>query len=86
MTQRGDLVDRRHYGMRELAVVVALLLNFGGIVWGAATLSASVTQLQVAVGSLNSTAAQFRTELSQMREDYGARLRILEDRESRTRP
>ncbi len=62
-----------------IAMFVTLMLNFGGLVWGAATVSSSVRQLEranVAQAALN---AELTRALQQVTTDVG----ILKDRDSR---
>lgn len=70
--------ERRHITFREIVSPVVLLMNFGGIVWGAATMSGSVTQLKESVTDLKLVARDLGERLSAIKEDYGARIRILE--------
>lgn len=70
--------DRRHVALRDIVAMVVLLMNCGGLVWGAATMSGTVTQLRVSVDDLRGVAKELSSQLSSIREDYGARIRILE--------
>jgi hypothetical protein len=57
--------ERRHYDkVRTAAVIVALVVQFGGIVWGAAKLSASVSHLERAVGNLDKTVEKQNDKLT----------------------
>lgn len=38
--------DRRHLSLAQVAIVVTLLANFGALVWGAATTTASINALR----------------------------------------
>lgn len=42
-------------GLKEFSVIIMLLVNFGGMIWGAAKLSASVENLKETVGSITTT-------------------------------
>lgn len=70
--------DRRHAPLRDIVGAVVLIMNFGGLVWGAATMSGSVTQLKESVDDLRGVAKDLSGQMSSIREDYGARIRILE--------
>lgn len=52
-TENEERVSR--VGVRELAIVIGLLVNFGGLVWGAATLSESVKNLRETVVALSTS-------------------------------
>lgn len=85
--RQGDekVSDRRHYGPREYVILATLILNFGGLVWGAATLAASVTELRESVNMLNRTSVKVLEDLSQLKIEYNARLSVMEDRMRRSR-
>lgn len=57
-----------------LAVVIALMMNFGALIWGAATLSATVKfqgqQLERVAGQL--------TKVAELLNDVEGRVRVLE--------
>lgn len=54
------------------------MLNVSGLVWGAATMSNSVKQLEFSVTRLSAVGDGLTLQLAQVREDYGARIRLLE--------
>jgi hypothetical protein len=58
------------------SLVLALVVNIAVVIWGAATLSATVNQLTGSVLQLNRTVAEFGTIVQDLRE----RVRVLEDR------
>lgn len=74
--------DRRHYGIRELSSTVLLLLNFGGIVWGAATMSGSLKNLRETTDKLSHTLEQTTTKMETIQLDYSSRMAVLENRVS----
>lgn len=75
--------ERRQITLREIAMMVTLLLNFGALVWGAATISNTVNSLKGTVQDLNLTVRTITADMNQIKMDYNARLRVLEDRNSR---
>lgn len=75
--------DRRHLSIRELAMIGTLLLNFGALVWGAATLTSTVSELKTATQQLNTTVQRMSDDLTSLKVEYNARLGILEDRSHR---
>lgn len=74
----GKTRERRHISAREITSTFLLLMNFGGLVWGAATMSSSVKQLEASIIKLNTFADGLTLQMAQVREDYGARIRLLE--------
>jgi hypothetical protein len=61
---------------QAIGVLITLLLNFGAGVWGAATLSSSLSSLQKVVSSLEVTVDKLRDNQS----DTKGRLGILESK------
>ena len=84
-SQEAKMNDRRTNNWRDVALALALLSNFGALVWGAATIKSSVDQLQGSVQDLNKTTATIVTDLAAVKVEYNARLSVLEDRSRRTR-
>ncbi len=72
--------ERRQLTLREFSTLVLLLLNFGGIVWGAATMSNSILQLRTSVAELRAVSQSLVSDLVAIKVDYNARIRVLEDR------
>jgi hypothetical protein len=64
--------------IREMAMLLTLLLNFGAIVWGAATLSATVAELRQAVSAINTTISQLSNDMNELKVDHTSRLNVLE--------
>lgn len=60
-------------------LTLALIVNIAAVIWGAATLSATVGQLTSSVMQLDVTVAKFGTMVQDLRE----RVRVLEDRDAR---
>jgi len=54
MTERTG-GDSKRLGLMELGMIVGLLTNFSGLIWGAATLSESVKNLKDTVLAISST-------------------------------
>lgn len=71
------------WGVREWAVVVTMLMNFGGIVWGAAVMHSSVGRLEEAVLKLNLTTGSLVADIARIQIDYNARLSVLESEHRR---
>lgn len=78
------MIDRRSLSLREVVMLATLLLNFGGLVWGAATITRTVAELQVAVSNLTSTVRGLAEDIASIKVDYNARIRVLEDRQERS--
>lgn len=74
--------DRRHFGLRDLSTMVLLLLNFGGIVWGAATMSSSLRTLKETTDRLTHTMEQTTSKMESIQLDYSSRMAVLENRVS----
>lgn len=64
---------------KEIVLSIALLIQMGGIIWGAAKLSAAVTALQAIAGELKTAVEQLKGIVS----NHEARLSVLEDRDDR---
>lgn len=60
-------------------LLIALVINIAAVIWGAATLSATVTQLTGSVMQLDVTVGKVGAMVQDLRE----RVRVLEDREQR---
>lgn len=71
--------DRRSVGIREIAVILTLLLNFGGLVWGAAVMASSVSDLKFAVDKINNIIDVFASKIN----NHDGRIQVLEDRSIR---
>jgi uncharacterized small protein (DUF1192 family) len=65
-------------GIREWAGIITMLLNFGGLIWGAAIMYASVSDLRKAVTDLNATSSQIVHDLTSVKVEYHARISVLE--------
>lgn len=76
-------MERRSLSLREIAMLFTLLLNFSGLVWGAAKLSDTVESLETTVSELNSTVKRLTIDLVNIQIDYNARIKVLEDRVGR---
>lgn len=72
-------VNRRRVETKDVLVYVTLLFQIAALVWGAATLNASVIQLKEATQELRATLSVISNHVS----DLDARTRILEDRGTR---
>lgn len=72
--------DRRRpiWNLKDVALGFTLLLNFGALVWGAATLSSTVDMIRASVNSLNTTVVKLVSDMSEIRIDYNARIMVLE--------
>lgn len=60
----------------EVALALALMGNFGGLVWGAATISSSVKALAAAVVKLEKVVDHLDNKL----DDHDTRLAVLESK------
>ena len=58
----------------QMGLVVALLVQFGGLVWGAAKISTSVTALSESVRKLDRTVEHLDTRV----QDHETRVSVLE--------
>lgn len=74
--------ERRHYSLRDFSTIVVLLLNFGALVWGAATMSNSLRSLRDTVNEVKGTMATAGAKIDQIQLDYSARMAVLENRVS----
>lgn len=72
----ANVADRRQLSMSQLAVIVALVLNLGGLIWGAGRLSETVKNQ----GLLTTQNAQLLDRIADKVNDHEARLRVVEDR------
>lgn len=63
--------DRRSMNTRDFAVLATLLINFGALVWGAATMSSTVKTLEA-------TAHEIRQDISSMNKNHNDRIGLLE--------
>lgn len=70
--------ERRNVNAREVVSILVLIMNLAGLVWGAATMSSSVKQLEFSVSKLSTVGDNLTIQMAQVREDYGARIRLLE--------
>ena len=64
---------------KDLAAIVVMLLNFSGLIWGAATMFNGLETLRSAVTKLEAAAST----LVNGQAENAARIRVLEDREER---
>lgn len=71
--------DRRYTSPKDVAVLVTLGLQLAALVWGAATLKASVDDLRATVVEVRATLHT----INDTQADNTARIRVLEDREHR---
>jgi len=71
--------ERRGMSLTQVAVAVTLMLNIGALIWGAATLTASVNELSRNTVQLSVMLERINSQVSSQE----ARLQVLEDR---TRP
>lgn len=82
----------RQLGVREWVMIITLMINIGGMVWGAASLTTHVSQLNGTVQQLNSTLTFTVQQLNDVRVEYNARLAVVEseiqqhERQNRSRP
>lgn len=65
------MTERRHYGIREYSFILALMMNFGGLVWGAATLKG-------AVDAIDDSSRELKVTITAQHRDYDLRLRVIE--------
>jgi len=72
--------DRRHIGLRDMATIVVLLMNFGGLVWGASTMSNSLKTLRETTDRLDKTVNDVTTKMGTIQLDYSSRMAVLENR------
>jgi hypothetical protein len=71
----------RKFSFREMALLCTLLLNFGGLIWGAATMHSNLIQVQIAVDNLNRTAVDMIRQITDVKIEYNARIAVLESRQ-----
>lgn len=64
-----------------VGLIVTVLVNVAGIVWGAATLSASVKQLKESTERMDQTVRDVGERVSEL----DTRVSVLEDRDQRVR-
>ncbi len=83
-TQTDDtqMTERRHLSLRDVAIMVTLLLNFGALVWGAAKMSSTVGTLEQTTVKLDGTLGQLTGNLTRIQIDYNTRMAVLENRVS----
>lgn len=74
--------DRRHLGLRDMATIVVLLMNFGGLVWGASTMSNSLATLKETTDRLDKTVNSVTSKMETIQLDYSSRMAVLENRVS----
>lgn len=72
--------DMRRITTREIALALTLVINFGALVWGAATLSNTTQTLVQSVTKLDHSMNRLLDDLTDIKIDYNARIRVLEDR------
>lgn len=82
MRSNDEMSDRRHFSMRDMATSVVLLMNFGGLVWGAATMSNSLKTLRETTDRLDKTVSAVTTKMETIQLDYSSRMAVLENRVS----
>lgn len=75
-----EMSDRRHFSARELSLLIAFLMNFAGIVWGAAIVSKTVNDLKDATNDLTTTTKDMARDITQIKIDYLSRINVLETR------
>lgn len=75
-----EMSDRRHFSARELSLLIAFLMNFAGIVWGAAIVSKTVNDLKEATRDLTATTKDMARDITQIKIDYLSRINVLETR------
>lgn len=78
-----DVRARRSLSIREIVTLATLVLNFGGLIWAAATLSATVGELKETTSGIKKTMEVMAAQLVEIRVDHDGRLRVLEDRSQR---
>jgi hypothetical protein len=79
----GEVTERRALTLREIVMVLTLLLNVGGLIWGAAKITSTVDDLTKTTSRLDNTVSSMATIVTNMQVEYNARIRVLEDRTSR---
>jgi hypothetical protein len=79
MEQNEELKELHTISLRELAIVVTLLFNFGALIWGAATLNNSVKVLGVELMDNTEAVRNLAKDLQSMNLDHTARIRVLEE-------
>lgn len=80
----AEVRARRSLSVRELVTLATLVLNFGGLIWAAATLSATVGELKETTVGIKRTMEVMAEQLVQIKVDHDGRLRVLEDRSQRS--
>lgn len=75
--------QRRHMSFRDFAMLGTLIVNFAALIWGAATITSTVSQLSVTVQALDKSVSRVIEDMYTIKVDYNARIRVLEDRENR---
>lgn len=83
MEMDNDMTDRRHWTMKEFAVLFTLLMNFGALIWGAAKIDSAVENLQSAVAELKVGYSTFDSRVRFMEREHAellTRVRNLENK------
>lgn len=73
-----DHMERRKLSIREIAMIVTLGLNFGSMIWNAATQSAAVAELTRTLNKLDNTVTRVVSDLGDLKVDYNGRISALE--------
>lgn len=76
--QEQELKTLKSISFRELAIIFTLMLNFGGVIWGAATLNAAVSDLENTVHRINASIAELSRDLMKLNIEHTERIRALE--------
>lgn len=74
------MTERRHLTLREIGMISTLLLNFGALVWGAATMSSSVRTLTTTTDKLDRSIQTITSKMDDIRLDYSSRMATMEVR------
>lgn len=79
MPENSSISDDK-LSLKDVVVLITLLLNISALVWGAATLAATVRNLTVTVAQLSSTVDTLTDKIAGIQIDYGTRIRVLEEK------
>lgn len=75
--------DRRRWHLRDVIPLVIIVTNIAALVWGAAKMSDSIDDLKVTVSDLRVTTRGLAADIANVKIDYNARIKVLEDRYDR---
>lgn len=81
--EEARMAERRRLMMRDILPMAVLLINICALVWGAAKMSSSIDDLKTTVADLRTTTRNLATDIADVKIDYNARIKVLEDRDGR---